>query len=298
MVANKVEKLLVTNGTAASDVASLASGNYVALVQGKAENTPIELSDKFQFVVKKLNGLLEYSDVIKAKDIVSVEINPYRAPVAQVVTVTLPEDPLVGNTYTLYIVDKADKELLQRRQDKQTYILRAVEGETAASLGDKFRSLINGLNNHSTVIASGTGGTLVLTAKSDPTDAAGIIGLQHYFEASLVQTDALGNSSIVGTLADTAKVDFGNGTYEKLKDLERFTQGYDGYLNRTKFPVELYPSDLVQGGTYDTVVIAYNNQYQTNSTVFGERVSDPIEIVIAVEAGKTGDLETLLDEFL
>lgn len=296
MVANKVEKLLVTNGTAGTDVASLTAGQYVALVQGKNANTPIEVSDKFQLAVRKLNGQVQYTDVIKAKDIVSVQIEEYRAPVAQVATITVPT-PVVGDIYTLTIVDKADKEIFQRRQDKQTYSITAVTGETASTLADKFRALIDG-SESSTVVASGTGASLVLTANTDPVDAAGIPGLQHYFEVFLTQTDALGSMSVAATPVATADVDFGNGTYVQVKDIERFAQGYEGYLNRTKFPVELYPSDLTAGGTYDLVVIAYNNHYYSNSTVFGDRVSDPIEIVIAVEAGETADLEALLANFL
>lgn len=296
MVANKVEKLLVTNGTAAASVTAATAGQYVALVQGKDANTPIEISDKFQFAIRKLNGEVQYTDVIKAKDIVAVQVQPYRAPVAQVATVTAPT-PVAGNVYTLTIVDKADKEILQRRQDKQTYAVTAVTGETADTLAGKFRDLI-GASQASTVEASGTAASVILTAKTGSVDAAGLPGLQHYFEVFFSQTDALGNMSLTGTIADTADVDFGNGTYVQVKEIERFAQGYEGYLNRTKFPVELYPSDLSASGTYDLVVIAYNNHYYSNSTVFGDRVSDPIEIVIAVTAGATTALEALLANFL
>lgn len=296
MVANKVEKLLVTNGTAAASVAAATSGQYVALVQGKNANTPLEVSDKFQLAVRKLNGEIQYTDVIKAKDIVSVQVQPYRAPVAQVVTIAV-GTPVVDSVYVLTIIDKADKEILQRRQDKRTYAVTAATGETAATLAAKFRGVI-GDDTSATVTVSGTAANIVLTAKSDPTDAAGIQGLQHYFEAFLYGQDALGNQAPFGTITDTTDVDFGSGTYAHLKEIERFAQGYEGYLNRTKFPVELYPSDLATGVTYDLVVIGYNNAYYSNSTVFGDRVSDPIEIVIAVTAGATTALEALLANFL
>lgn len=296
MVANKVEKLLVTNGTEAASVAAATAGQYVALVQGKDANTPLEVSDKFQLAVRKLNGEVQYTDVIKAKDIVSVQIQPYRAPVAQVSTITI-DTPVVDTVYVLTIIDKADKEVLQRRQDKRTYAVTATAGETASTLAAKFRGVI-GDDTSATVTVSGTADAVVLTAKTDPTDAAGIQGLQHYFEVFLYGQDALGNQAPFGTITDTADVDFGSGTYAHLKEIERFAQGYEGYLNRTKFPVELYPSDLTAGGTYDLVVIGYNNHYYSNSTVFGDRVSDPIEIVIAVDAGETADLEALLANYL
>lgn len=296
MVANKVEKLLVTNGTAGASVDALTAGQYVALVQGKAANTPLEVGDKFQLAIGKLNGQVQYTDVIKTKDIVAVQVEPYRAPVAQEATVTF-DAPVVGNVYTLSVVDKADKEILQRRQDKQTYAVTAVDGETATTLAAKFEALING-SQASTVEATAAAAVLTLVAKSDPVDAAGIVGLQHYFEVFISQTDALGNMSIGGTVDNTVDVDFGNGTYDQVKAIERYAQGYEGYLNRIKFPVELYPSDLTAGSTYDLVVLAYDNKYSSNSVAFGDRVSDPIEIVIAVEAGATTALEALFAEFI
>jgi len=297
MVANKVEKLLVTNGTQAATVAASTAGQYVALVQGKANNTPIVKGDKFQLAVKKLNGQIMYTDTIKADDIVAVRLEEYRAPVAQVVTVTIPA-PVVDNDYVLVVVDKADKEILQRRQDRQTYSVKAVTGETATTLAAKFRALINA-DQSSHLVASGTGASLVLTAQTDGVDAAGLPGSQHYFEAFLSTRDGLGNEqSLKSAVVNTTAVDFGNGTYVQVKEIERFAQGYEGYLNRTKFPVELYPSDLSAAGTYDLIVLAYNNKYYSNSTVFGDRVSDPIEIVIAVTAGATTALEALFANFI
>lgn len=295
MVANKVEKLLVTNGTPGADVASLTAGQYVALVQGKDANTPIEESDKFQLALRKVNGEVQYTDVIKAKDIISVQVQPYEAPAAQVTTVTV-DAPVEGDVYVLSIVDKADKEILQRRQDKRTYSVTAVVGETADTLAGKFRDLIAG-DDAATVEASGAGADIVLTGNIEPTDAAGIPGLHRYFEVFLRSQDALGNQTLSGTIVETTPVTFGSGSYSQVKDIERFAQGYEGYLNRTKFPVELYPSDLAATGTYDLVVIGYDNNYWSNSTVYG-KVDSPIEIVIAVDAGETAGLEALLAAYL
>lgn len=294
MVANKVEKLLVTSGTSGATVAALTAGQFIALVQGKDANTPIESNDKFQLAIRKLNGSVQYTDVIKAKDIISVQVKPYQAPVAQVTTITFTA-PVVGSVYVLSIIDKADKEILQRRQDKRTFTVTALTGETAITLAGKFRALIQG-DESASVIAGGTGATLTLTGKTDAVDAAGNIGLQHYFEAFLYGQDALGNQTKFGTIVETTDVNFGSGTYNQLKELERYTQGYEGYLNRTKFPVEAYPSDLAVASTYNLVVIGYDNNYWSNSTVSG-KVDSPIEIVIAV-SGATTALEALLANFL
>ena len=295
MVANKVEKLLVTNGTQGATVAAATAGQYVALVQGKANNTPIVKGDKFQLAIKKLNGELQFTDVIKADDIVDVRLEEYRAPVAQVATITVPT-PVVDNEYTVVIVDKADKEIFQRRQDKHTFTVKAVTGETASTLAAKFRALIND-SEAVTVTAGGTAAALTLTGKTDGVDATGRAGLQHYFEAFFSTTDALGNQTRAAATVATTAVDFGNGTYLQVKEIERYAQGYEGYLNRTKFPVELYPSDLSATATYDLIVISYDNNHWSNSVVSG-KYDSPIEIVIAVTAGATTALEALLANFI
>lgn len=296
MVANKVEKLLVTNGTQAATVAALTAGQVVTLVQGKANNTPIVLGDKFQLAIKKLNGEVQYTDLIKANDILRVHVEAYRAPQNQVSTVTFTA-PVVGNVYVLTIVDKADKEILQRRQDKRTYSITAGTGETATTLAAKFAALITA-DTSASETATSAAAVLTITAKTDPVDAAGLPGLQHYFEVFLYEQDALGTQDKFGTIATTQTIDTGSGTYAQVKELERTTKGYEGgSLNQRKFPVEIYPSDLVATGTYDLVVIAYDNNYWSNSTVSG-KVDSPIEIVIAVTAGATTALEAVFANFL
>lgn len=295
MVANKVEKLLVTSGTTAATVAALAAGQHIALVQGKANNAPIVKGDKFQLAVKKLNGEMMYTDVIKADDIVKVQLNKYSAPTNQTFTVTL-TTANVGSTYTLSVIGKADKEIFGQRQDKVTASVTAVTGDTVTTLAAKLVAVINGAKA-SRVTASNAAGVITLVAKKDSADAAGLPGLQHFVEVFISETDALGATKRGGTVANTVPVNFGTGTLEQVKEIERYAQGYEGYLNQTKFPVIQYPSDLVAGRTYDLLVISYDNNYWSNSTVAG-KVDSPIEIVVAVTAGATTALETLFAAFL
>lgn len=300
MRANRVQKVLVTDGTEVATVGALTPGAYVALVHGKAANTPIEVTDKFQLVVGKLNGLASYSDVIKAKDIISVKLDEYTAVTEQVSTVTFTA-PTAGQEYLLTIVEKSDKEILQRRQDKRSYQVVAVVGETAATLASKFADLINAdLGAH--VTASATAAVLTITAKAKvvTANAAGQFGLQHFFDVGVSEVNPYGTFVPFGTVAIATNPNFGTGTFPQVRSLEQDAIGYvDGkYLNRTSFPVPLYDYDTAVGTTYDILTIEYDNEYSTNSVVEGKRNADPITIVIAVKAGETEDLETLFANFL
>lgn len=297
MRAQRVDKLLVTNGVEAATVAALAAGNYVGLVHGKTANTPLVKGDKFQIVVEGADGSHKYSDVIKTDDIISVKLEAYAAAVQQVITITF-ATPVAGQEYAVYVVNKSDKEVLQRRQDKRSYQVIAETGETVTTLGDKFRALINA-DEASSVVASGTT-TLVLTAKTSPqvANAAGQFPIQNYFDASALVVDLYGQYQEAGTVVYTTAPNFGSGTFPQVRTLEAYTVGYEGgSLNRTSFPVPVPNYSTVAGTNYDLIVIEYDNNYWSNSVVAG-KVDSPITLVLAVTAGATEDLEAFLANFI
>lgn len=301
MRAQRVDKVLVTSGTEVASVAALTAGDYVALVHGKSPNTPITDADKFQFVVGKADGTVKYSDVIKAKDIVSVRKEDYAAVVQQVSTLTL-GTPVAGQEYLITIVEKSDKEVLQRRQDKRSYQVTAAVGETATTLADKFVALING-DEAASVTATNAAGVITFTAKASSAtapNAAGQFGVQHYFEVGSQEVNIYGHYVPFGTLVKTTAPGFGNGTFAQVRTLEAYSAGYDEgiYLNRTKFPVPMPSFDSSPSETYDIITIEYDHEYNTNSVVSGKRNADPITLVLAVEAGGTADLETLLAAYI
>lgn len=299
-LAQRVDKTLVTNGTEAASVAALTAGDYVVLVHGKAANSVLVEGDKFQVVVSKSNGQVKYSDVIKTKDIKSVRIEDYDAPVAQVITITV-GTPVAGQEYQLNIVNKSDKEVLQLRQDKRSYqVVAAASGETADTLAAKFRAAINS-DPAAPVVASGAAAAIVLTAKSEASiqEADGQFGLQNYFSAGIYAVDIYGQYVSAGTVVATTAPDFGNGTFAQVRTYEIYSAGYDGMndLNRRQFPVRQPVYDSVPSGTYDIITIEYDNKYFSNSVAWG-KVSDPITLVLAVNAGQTADLEAILANFI
>lgn len=296
MVTNRVDKILVTSGTQASTVAAATAGQYVVLVDGESNNTPITDELSFRVALKKADGSVKYSDTIKGRDIKSVKVEPYQAVVEQVSTVLF-TTPVAGLEYRLSIVDRSDKEILQRRQDKRTYQVIAAEGETAATLATKFRDSINS-DQDAPVSATVSTATLTLTAKAKVVtqNAAGQFGLQHYFEVGVTEVDGLAPYKKFGTVTQTVAPNFGSGTFAQVRELEQDTAGYEGFLNRTQFPVVQPSYDSVASATYNLIVIEYDNNYWSNSVVYG-KVDSPITLVIA-SSGVTTALETIFAEYL
>lgn len=296
----RVDKTLVTSGTEVATVAALTAGDYVVLVHGKSANTPLVDGDKFQVVVGKQNGTVKYSDSIKTNDIKSVRIEKYEAPVSQVITITT-STPVAGQEYQLNLLNKSDKEVLQRRQDKYSYVVvAAASGETADTLAAKFIAEVNA-NPASPAVASGSGPNIVLTAKTQASvqEADGQFGLQNYIDASMYTVDIYGQYVGFGTRTYTTDPDFGNGTFAQVRTYEAFSAGYDGEndLNRRQFPVRQPSYDSIASQTYDIITIEYDNKYFSNSVAWG-KVSDPITLILAVEAGGTTDLEAIFANYI
>lgn len=296
MVTNRVDKIMVTSGSAGSTVAGLTAGQYIAIDEAGDVVTALAAGDKFQIVLRKQDGTLKYSDIIDTDDIRSVQVEAAAPVVEQEVTVAL-DTPVAGQEYLLTIVDKSDKEVLQRRQDKRTYQVIAEVGETETTLGDKFEAAVNADAN-APVTATNAAGTITLEAKAKVVtqNDAGQFGLQHYFEAAVSVVDGLLPYASAGTVTTTVEPDFGSGTFAQVREMEADSAGYEGYLNRTKFPVKQYPYDSVASATYNLVVVEYDNNYWSNSVVAG-KVDSPVTLVLA-SSGATTSIETLFAAFI
>lgn len=304
MVTNRVYKVLVTTGgAAAATVAALTAGQWIIV---KKDGTPfvatdtIVQGDKFRIVVGAPDGSRVFSDLITLKDVKAYEKQVYAARVEQVVTVTL-ATPVAGIEYTISVIDKSDKEILQCRQNKRTYTVVAAAGETATTLGNKFRALINA-DVASTVAATGTT-TLILTAKSVAT-VANIVGefpAQYFFE---VFSSSIDNTVYPipfplasGTVVYTTAPNFGSGNYDQVRKLEQRGIGYTGVTNRTKFPIPTGNFLSVAGTNYDMYVLEEDHVHDTNVVVEGEKAAARTTI-IAITAGQGTAFEAILTPYV
>lgn len=304
MVTNRVYKVLVTTGgAAAATVAALTAGQWIIV---KKDGTPyapadtIAAGDKFRIVVGAPDGTRVFSDLISLKDVRSYEKQVYAARVEQVVTVTL-ATPVAGIEYTISVIDKSDKEILQARQNKRTYSVIAATGETVTTLGDKFRTQINA-DPASTVTATGTT-TLILTAKS-VAGTANYIGeypAQYFFDVFSTSLDntvyPIAFPSASGTVVYTTAPNFGSGNFSQVRTLEQRGQGYVGKTNWTSFPAPSGQYLSVAGTNYDTYVIEEDHIHDTNSVVEGEKAA-PRTTYIAITAGAGTAFEAILTPYI
>lgn len=297
MVTNRVYKVLVSNGTEGTSLATASAGNYLILkadgTKWATSDTPTK-ADTFKIAVKAADGSWVFSDLIRVGDVRNLRLQAYAARVEQVITIT-PDTPVAGVEYTLSIFDKSDKDILQMRQNKREYSVIAATGETATTLNAKFIAKINA-DTTSVVTASGTA-TLILTAKSVET-TANIIGEytpQVFFDVTLQTVDPNNYLTKSGTIVYTTAPTFGSGNFEQVRRLEQRGQGYVGITNRTHFPVEtgLYMS--AAGTNYDVVVLEAEKTSDSNSETFGE-VKAPITEIIALTAGSSATFVTLLQD--
>lgn len=300
MVTNRVYKVLATNGTQMSNLADGGVGEYLIIDESGTpvtSTTVLTKDTKVQVVVNDADGSKVFSEKIRVGDITSYNKETYRAKVEQVVTVTL-ATPVEGIEYTISVIDKSDKEILQCRQAKRTYTVIAVNGESVTTLGDKFRALINA-DPASVVTASGTT-TLILTAKSNSTTAnsVGEYPQQHTFEVFSSSIDntiyPIAFPKASGTVVYTTAVDYGSGSGYQVRTLEQRALGYRGITNRTLFPAP-NPTYLSALGTnYDLAILEVDNRHDTNVVVEGEKRA-PITLVIAAATGASAGITAILD---
>lgn len=295
MVTNRVFKVLASNGTVMTSLADTTAGRYAVIKEDGSlitATTALDRDEKVQFVINTPAGNKVYSDKIRIADITAYNTEAFRARVEQVVTIT-PGTPTAGLEYTLAIVDKSDKEILQQRQAKRTYTVIAATGENATTLGDKFRALINA-DPASPVVASGTT-TLVLTAKpmAATADQVGNYPNQVVFDVfpSVINptTYPIPVPTTWGTVAYTTAVDFGSGNYAQIRRLELDSLGYRGITNRRGFPIPVPVGSAVAGTNYDVAVIEFDNRHDTNVVVEGEKTA-PESLIVPVTAGASAGL--------
>ncbi len=294
MSTNRVNKVLVTTGVQLANMADVDPGQYLVINAASGATltaaSVLEKDDQFQVVVNDPSGAKVFSDKIRIGDITSYQKQDYTAKTEQVITWT-PPSPTANYEYSLSIIDKSDKEILQNRQAKRTYtVVAAASGETATTLADKFRTQI-AADVAAVVTGSGTS-TLILTAKTTASVASGIgeYPAQIVFDIfpSVINptTYPIPFPTAAGTVAYTTAPAYGSGNFYQVRTREQLSIGYTGVTNRRKFPVPTGNFLSVAGTTYDAVIIEFDNRHDTNVVVEGEkRAPETLEVYITADAG-------------
>jgi len=107
-----------------------------------------------------------------------------------------------------------------------------------------------------------------------------------HFSAFLIYVDSNGNWQEFNTsITDTAR-SYGNGTWEQVRDMEKFAQGYKGVFNRIHFPIVKPDFRTVKDATYDLVVIEHDKSYQSPDNQYVKQT--PLTTVVAIPVPSSG----------
>lgn len=127
-------------------------------------------------------------------------------------------------------------------------------------------------------------------------------GIDLYMKVSFT-VSLVGEGLVPETVVNTTTMNYGNGYWEQIRDLEYFAQGYKGASNRTLFPVFNFPFYYVEGNTYNLFVIEHNS---VSAIDLDDSRTNPLTTVIAYysssaptastkEAAVNAILESLLE---
>jgi hypothetical protein len=201
--------------------------------------------------------------------------------------------PVVNTEYLIRIIYKDIKE--HPGQFTQTYRITATSA-TLKTLVDAFTVKIN---KHSgrRVVSSDDDSTITLTGLAIPEVTSGLSDLDDFtmvdFDVRFLAVNATtGNWE---TMASTSTAvtytgpNFGVGTWEQVRDMERSLLGYEGVTNTIHWPTRIPAQDTVKSATYDLIVIEHDKTYLSPDNQYVKQA--PLTTVIAFVVPTTGTQE-------
>lgn len=147
---------------------------------------------------------------------------------------------------------------------------------------------------------------LKLTAKPIPSCTTGTADIDEFDMVEFTaQINSVGTTTDPTLLAETVEVAYadgtetanvqGIGTWERIRDLEKYCMGYEGASDFTHFPVKIPTFRVSTSATYHQIVIEHNPKHLSPNPSDG--ASDPVTTVIACVVPSSGtQLATLLGQ--
>tara|TARA_R100000951_G_scaffold110353_1_gene108300 strand:- start:828 stop:1880 length:1053 start_codon:yes stop_codon:yes gene_type:complete len=327
--------LIGTVGVAAdtADVANLTVGE-IAVVgpDGAILAGGLATAEYIQIVQGTVDGP-KFSDRIYGANVKSYKGSAYDAAEEQVSMIGYNGNAgdiesgsvAIGEEFSFHVVIKGfDKDLYSTRQLRKSFQYVA-EAATQASVADGLKARLVGdaaFQDGATakagalirvdVLSTGADRGIKLTAlaqvagKLDEGEQVSFeIGLDKGFTAA-TQIDELGYIYLDGAApTDTDKQSAvpvkGTGTYQAVKDMEEFAQGFQGISNKRGFPVKDYPSYAVEGQAYNIIVIEHDHVHASGN--LEQSIAAPAMTIVAFpdESGsgtQNDDVIGLLDTYM
>lgn len=222
---------------------------------------------------------LLYSDPIDGNAVTEWSGKSYAAAVEAVATLSGSLTPVVGEEYVLRIVYPD----VVTHPGGHTYTYRYVAETT--TLNDLYVALALQINQHPErrISAAATTGPDVLTLTALPYDDNATVDSVNEYAQVIFEVFMQSENFDSVAITYTASPYPGEGTWQLVRDQEKWSQGYEGLLNRTGFPTQVPTFRTVLNETYDTLIIRHKNWY-TASTNREEQVDITTKIIIPVNA--------------
>lgn len=197
--------------------------------------------------------------------------------------------PAISGTITAgteYVLRLVFKDIVEHPgQFTQTYRYVAKTGDASQDIFDGLRARI-AKHKGTRVAASGTT-TLILTGKPIPEATSKVDQIDDFsmveFDAFFNYVDSDYNWTEVPLASAITKVaaDEGTGTWEKVRDLEKYVKSYRGVTNRIWFPVEQPDFRTVKSAEYGQIVIEHDAPYTTPNNQY--TATTKLRTVIAID---------------
>jgi len=281
VVLDKDFKVLAAGATIAdSDIIYICQGTSLTYSYTNEQGTEVTS-----------NRRIILSDPIQGNLVRSYKGISYDAKGEQVDTWTLSNTPVVGTEYFVRIVYNDMNE--HPGKFTQTYRYIATDA-LLATMVVALNAKINAHSGRRVNSTTNTTTTLVLTGKPIPECTTGLTDIEEFrmveFESFINYVDSDGNWASLGASLSRSAADYGSGTWEQVRDMEKRALPYRGIHNFTMFPVQLPAVDTVKDETYDFIVIEHDKSYVSPDNQYVKQA--PLTTVIAFAVPGTGTQET------
>ncbi len=294
--------------------ATFPSTSSIYVAEGSSETFTTNNPDGTALTGRRL--LL--SDPIDGNNVRIFNGKVYEAKSEHTATIPAISDTIVpGTEYVLRIVYKDIYE--DKGQFTDTYRYTARTGDTSVSVFNGLRTRINRDNGRyavkrrgqSRITANAADATsLILTARPIPECTTSVNDIDEFtmvnFEVRLNYVDNDFYWTEVGLTSDVTYTSFdrGVGTWETVRDVEKFAQTYEGVTNRIWFPI-VRPAIRTQfGGAYDLVTIEHDKDYRSPDNQYEKATTLTTQIALQTATNGTNagnqkaNLQTRLNSWM
>ena len=280
LVLDKNMKVLVAGAT-------IADTDTIFIAQGTGETETYV--NKAGTTVSFLRFIL--STPIEGALVKSFKGVSYDAKSEQVTTFTLTNiTPITAGTQVvLRIVYKDINE--HPGQFTQTYRYTCVTGDTVDTVGAALMAVVNAYKGRRVTASVNAGSDyFILTGRVIPQCTTSLVDIDKFsqvrFDAFLNYVTSAGVWASIAATQATVVADYGAGTWEQVRDLEKAARGYVGIDNKIHFPVIAPDLYTVKDATYDLLVIESDKSYQSPDNQYTKK--QLLTTVVAIPVPSSG----------